>query len=345
MRVLTALPTVLAAFAVLPACRTEHAATPAAQPVAPAPARPRLKIALLGKSSSNPVFLTARLGAETAAREIGARDGVDIEIRWLTPPLEDARVQAQRIGQAVAEGVQALLVSCSDEALMTPAIDDAVAHGVAVMTFDSDAPRSRRFAYVGVDDFKLGQLVMRELATQIGGKGRVAVLAGNVKALNNLQRRVDGVRDEAARHPGLRVTSVHDHPETPEAAVAETLRVQGGKLAPRGWAMVGGWPLNTRTLLTELQPARTSVVAVDALPAMLVYVERGIAPVLLAQPTFLWGKVGVETIVAKLHHHRDVPAVVPLEPVRVTRQTLGTWARQLRDWGFHDVPEEYLARE
>ena len=47
-------------------------------------------------------------------------------------------------------------------------------------------------------------------------------------------------------------------------------------------------------------------------------------------------------IVDKVVHKKDVPTVVPMEPVRVTPDTLGSWARQLRQWGFADVPEEYL---
>ena len=34
-----------------------------------------------------------------------------------------------------------------------------------------------------------------------------------------------------------------------------------------------------------------------------------------------------------------------MELVRVTKDNLGTWARQLKDWGFTDVPEEYLKLE
>jgi ribose transport system substrate-binding protein len=40
----------------------------------------------------------------------------------------------------VNEGAQAVLISCSDAGKVTGAINDAVARGVAVMTFDSDAP-------------------------------------------------------------------------------------------------------------------------------------------------------------------------------------------------------------
>jgi hypothetical protein len=31
-----------------------------------------------------------------------------------------------------------------------------------------------------------------------------------------------------------------------------------------------------------------------------------------------------------------------MEVVRVTKDNLGTWARQLKTWGFTDVPETYL---
>ena len=45
-----------------------------------------LKIAVIAKSSTNPVFLSARTGAEAAAKEITGRTGVPVEIAWLTPP-------------------------------------------------------------------------------------------------------------------------------------------------------------------------------------------------------------------------------------------------------------------
>ncbi len=106
--------------------------------------------------------------------------------------------------------------------------------------------------------------------------------------------------------------------------------------------MVGGWPLYTRTLLDEMDPAREKIVSMNALPAQLVYVEKGLAPVLLAQPNYLWGAVGVASIVDKVLLRKSVPTIIPMKLVRVTRGNLGSWARQLKDWGFADVPEEYV---
>jgi ribose transport system substrate-binding protein len=300
-----------------------------------------LKIAMIAKSSTNPVFLSARTGAEAAAKELSQKHGIPIEIAWLTPPQEDGQVQAQRIAQAVNEGASAVLISCSDAGKVTGAINDAVGRGVPVMTFDSDAPQSNRFAFYGVDDIKTGEAVMRELAPLMNGKGKIAILAGNQNA-PNLRNRVAGVKQEAAKYPGISIVDTFYHIETPQDAAAEVIRVQNAYPEVTGWAMIGGWPLFTQTLLTDLDPKKVKIVAVDALPAELAYVEKGLAPVLLAQPTYMWGYVSVQKIVEKVQLKQDVPQIIPMDLVKVTKDNLGTWARQLKTWGFTDVPDSYL---
>jgi len=336
-RTTTLLAAVWAASILLGGCNRQ-ADSPADGAAAPARG---VRVAMIAKSSTNPVFLSARTGAEAAAKELTQKHGVPVEIVWLTPPAEDGQVQAQRITQAVNEGATAILISCSDAGKVTGAINDAAGRGVPVMTFDSDAPDSKRFAFYGVDDLKTGQAVMDELATQMGERGSVAILAGNQNA-PNLRRRVEGVKQAAAKYPNMTIVGTFYHIETPQDAAAEVIRVQNAYPQIQGWAMIGGWPLFTQTLLSDLDPKKVKIVAVDALPAELAYVDKGLAPVLLAQPTYLWGYVSVQRIFDKVHQKQDVPEIIPMELVRVSKDNLGTWARQLRDWGFTDVPEEYL---
>jgi ribose transport system substrate-binding protein len=298
-------------------------------------------ISMIAKSSTNPVFLAARTGAEKAARDLGEKYSIEIKIDWRTPPTEDGQVQAQRIAQAVNEGADAVLVSCSDAGKLTGAINDAVNRGAPVMTFDSDAPQSKRFAFYGVDDIETGQKVMAELAPILGGKGKVAILAGNQNA-PNLKNRVEGVKKEAAKYPQIEIVGVFYNIEMPQDAAAEVVRVMNAYPSIQGWAFVGGWPLFTQTLLKDLDPNKIKIVAVDALPAELPYIDKGIAPVLLAQPTYLWGYVSVEKIIDKIYLKKEVPVVNKMELVRVSRENLGQWARQLKDWGFTDVQPEYL---
>jgi len=297
---------------------------------------------MIAKSSTNPVFLSARTGAESAAKALSAEHGVTVTIEWLTPPSEDGAVQAQRIAQAVNDGANAILLSASDAGKVVGAINAAVDRGVPVMTFDSDVPNSKRFAFYGGDDVAMGRQVMSELSVQMGGKGNIAILAGNQNALN-LQARVRGVKEEAANHPGITILETFYHPETPQDAAAEVLRAQNAYPTIQGWAMIGGWALFTKALLTDLNPQRVKIVSVDALPAELPYIDAGLAPVLLAQPTYKWGEVSVRTIFDKVYRKQDVPQHVQMDLVRVSKDNLGEWARQLRDWGFSDVDEKFLA--
>ena len=53
--------------------------------------RPGLRIAMIAKSATNPIFLSARNGAETAAKELALRYGIPIEIVWMTPTTRTRR--------------------------------------------------------------------------------------------------------------------------------------------------------------------------------------------------------------------------------------------------------------
>lgn len=303
-------------------------------------AKKEMKIALIAKSSSNPVFLSARTGAEAAAKELSDKTGIKITIDWRTPPTEDPQVQATNIAQAVNEGDDAVIVSCLDAGKLNGAINDASAK-VPVMTFDSDAPQSKRFAFYGADDVEAGGQVMKELSTLIGDKGNVAILAGNQNS-PNLQKRVKGALEEAKKHPGIKIVGTFYHAETPADATNEVIKDMQANPQINGWAMIGAWPLFAEGLLKELDPAKVKVVAIDALPEELPYVNKGIAPVLLAQPTYNWGHFSVEKIVDKLAYGKDVPAINKMELVRVSKENLNDWAKQLKDWGFKDV-DKYMA--
>lgn len=303
-----------------------------------------IRIALIAKSEANFVFLSARRGAVEKAEALSKAHGVPIEISWLTPTKEDAAQQAERIRQAVREKASAILLAASDGPALAPVVDEAVAAGVEVMTFDSDVPGSKRFAFYGADDTDLGEKVAADLVSLLGGKGEVAILAGSPNA-GNLRARSDAVK-KALTRAGIEVAGVVNHVETPHEAVAAMLRMDAERPQLTGWALVGGWPLfrssQTPALMAELQKRAFKVVAVDALPEQLVYVERGLVPVLWAQPVYDWGAIGVSTIVDKLLLKKTVPRNIRMELIRVTRDDIRAYARRLNSWGF-TVPKEYLS--
>ena len=299
------------------------------------------KIAMIAKESANPVFQAAQHGAEQAALDLGKANGINIKIDWLTPPTADGQVQAQRIAQAVNDGADFVLISCSDASKVTGAINDAVAKGVPVMTFDSDDPASKRFTFFGADDTAVGTQLMDEMeALSPNAPLTVAILAGNQNA-PNLQKRSAAVIEEAKKFKNVKIVGVFNHLETGQDATQEVIKDNGAHPEINAWVMVGGWPLFSKSLLS-LDPTKYKIVSVDALAAELPYVDKGIAPVLLAQPVYDWGYKSVSIIVDKING-KDVPAINKMELTKVTKDNLGTWAQQLKTWGFTDVDPKYLA--
>ena len=213
------------------------------------------------------MFQTAYTGAKDAARELGPKYNVEIEIRWSTPPDEDAARQADMVRELAVSRADGIMVSCSDANVLTPAINDAVARGTHVMCFDSDAPQSRRFAFYGTDDETCGQLLAEEMARLMNKKGVVAILSGNQTA-PNLQKRVDGVRKKLEDFGEMKLLApegVFYCDETPEAASEKVNRIQTTRPGIQGWIMVGGWPLFTKNAI-KWSPGSVKVVSVDALP-------------------------------------------------------------------------------
>ena len=190
----------------------------------------KVVIGFIAKSLANDVFQVAQAGAKDAARELGQKYNVDVEVQILTPNEEDAVKQAEAL-EALTGRADGVAISCSDADTLTPSIDKAVSKGVPVMCFDSDAPESKRFAFYGTDDKACGQRTVDLLAKAMGEKGTIAILAGNQRA-PNLQNRVAGAKEALAKYPNMKLNErggVFYHAEISRAA-----RATGGAVCAVG---------------------------------------------------------------------------------------------------------------
>jgi ribose transport system substrate-binding protein len=286
---------------------------------------------IVAKSNNNPVFQAAKTGAEDEAAKLSQEKGVTIKIDWRTPDQEDPQKQADAIEQLVNGGISGIAVSCSDANKLTDAINKAVDSGVPVVCFDSDAPKSKRLADFGTDDIDCGKKVMSELAREMGGKGVVAILAGNQNA-PNLQKRVEGVKEVAKNYPDIKILDTYYHKETPQDAAAKVEQVMQAHPEVTGWAMIGGWPLFTDNAL-KFAPGTVKVVAVDALPAELGYLKSGHVQVLLGQQVYEWGTKSVDMLYDKVAENKDPPSTfVKGQLIPVTKDNVDQYAENWKKW-------------
>ena len=329
-RLLGSLALVATALLAFTAC-SKKAETPAAGGAAPA--ERTVLIGFIGKSQTNDVFQAAHAGARDAARELGAKYGVKIEVEIRTPNDEDATKQAEAIEALTRRGADGISVSCSEANTVTPSIDKAVDRGIAVMCFDSDAPASKRFAYYGTDDASCGARIVDELARVMGEKGTIAILGGNQSA-PNLQKRVAGAREALAKYPNMKLNdpAAFYHVETPEKSAEAVASAQNANPGIQGWAFIGGWPLFTADAL-KWAPGSVKVVSCDALPAQLNYLRSGHVDTLYAQDCYGWGYKSVEILLEKIINKKEPANPIVIDPLtQVTKENVEAFSKNWEKW-------------
>jgi ribose transport system substrate-binding protein len=292
-----------------------------------------ITIGFIGKSKSNPVFIAAYSGARVAAKEIGAKNGMQITIDWQTPQNENPKEQAAAIERLTQSGANGIAIACSDANVLTSPINKAVDLGIQVVCFDADAPKSRRLAYYGSDDAEMGRMMMDELANAMNEKGTIAILGGN-KSAPNLQNRIRVILEELKKYPSMKLLSngVYYNDEIPGKAAEVVNRAQKANPQIGGWAFVGGWPLFIKNGI-YWEPGRVKIVACDALPDELEYIKSGHAQVLIAQGCFMWGYKSIELLVNKIVSNQTPTEVQIAAPLtRVTEENLNEWSLNWKKW-------------
>jgi ribose transport system substrate-binding protein len=127
-------------------------------------------------------------GVEAAKKEFG------IDTLVCMPPNGTAEEQKRILEDLLAKGVQGIAVSPKDPENMT-ALLDKVAGRALLITHDSDAPKSKRLAYIGVDNYEAGRMCGQLVKEALPAGGPVVVLVGNLDQ-DNARRRRQGVIDE-----------------------------------------------------------------------------------------------------------------------------------------------------
>lgn len=102
---------------------------------------------------------------------------------------EQKRIALDLIKNGSVDGIS---ISVIDEAVATEVIDEAVAADIPIITFDSDAPQSKREAYVGTDNLAFGEELALLLLTRFSKSGKFALVSDNNP---NLLLREKGIRN------------------------------------------------------------------------------------------------------------------------------------------------------
>ena len=115
----------------------------------------KMRFAVIPKSLDLPVFSYAKIGAEREA----ARRG-NIEVIWRASENADQLRQKEILESFITQRVDGIAISCLNGDFLTETINHAVEAGIPVVTWDADAPKSKRLAFYGVDDRAAGRIIV-----------------------------------------------------------------------------------------------------------------------------------------------------------------------------------------
>jgi ribose transport system substrate-binding protein len=264
--------------------------------------KPRLRFAVIPKSLDIPVFNYAKIGAEREA----ARRG-DVEVIWRGPENADQLKQKEILESFITQHVDGIAISCLNGDFLTDTINRAVDAGIPVVTWDADAPKSKRLAFYGVDDLAAGRILGEQTAALLNGKGKVAIITSY--GATNLERRLQGVREALAKFKDIQIVETYDIKEDP--VHCSEIIASGTNRYPdlAAWISVGGWPVFTRNALDTV-PAHTKVISFDTIPPAPDLLKQGKVQVLLGQKYFGWGSESVRLLSdVKAGKMPDVPII------------------------------------
>jgi ribose transport system substrate-binding protein len=203
--------------------------------------------------------------------------------------------------------VDGIAISCTNGDFLTETINKAVDAGIPVVTWDSDAPKSKRAAFYGVDDLASGRIMGDEAVRLLNGKGTVAIITS--VGATNLQRRLDGMKEELAKAPGIQIVETYDIKE--DVVRCAEIMASGTKRYPDlgAWLSVGGWPVFTRNATAPIDPSKTKVISFDTIQPALDLLREGKVTVLLGQKYFGWGSEPVQ-LLYDIKHGRNPPSAI-----------------------------------
>jgi ribose transport system substrate-binding protein len=270
------------------------------------------KFAVVPKAMNNPFFDVARDGCLKRAKELG-----NVECIYKGPIEHEPATEAQIIQDFITQKVDGLAISVADVASMTKSIEAATAAGIPVITFDADAPGSKRIAYIGTNNKDFGLALGKQLLQLRPEGGKYAMVSGGPGA-KNLAERVDGVR-EALK--GSKWVEVNGSPtfcnDDSTLAIQQMTDLRTATPDLAAIVPVGGWPMfapeGFKAFVNknkkDIDAGKFTLVVADTLKMQLELLRDGYSTALTGQRPFEMGEKSMDTLLA-IKKGEKVPEVI-----------------------------------
>ena len=133
---------------------------------------------------------------ERGAKDAATEFGVDLQFVRSKP---DEATQTQHIKDLLGSGIVGLAVAPNNPKTQEGVLNDA-ASKVKLVTFDSDAPNTKRHGFVGTDDYAAGRIAASEVRAAMPDGAKILITVGSLDLSNGSDRR-RGLIDDLLERP------------------------------------------------------------------------------------------------------------------------------------------------
>lgn len=127
----------------------------------------------------------------------------DVDLRIMSAN-DDVEEQKRQIHQLVSQGIDLLIVSPQQTQSLSKAIKEATDKDIPVILFDRRSDISNYTAFMGADNYAIGEMMGEYAAGQLGGVGNIIEIAGEHDSSPATERH-RGFNDAISRYPGMKV--------------------------------------------------------------------------------------------------------------------------------------------
>ena len=163
------------------------------------------RVIVIPKGTTHEFWKTLHAGTLKAADELG-----NVDVIWQGPQKEDDRVQQiQLVQNAIAAGVDGIVLAPLDARALVDPVEAAVAKGIPVVIFDSALESTKMVSYVATNNYNGGVLAAAGMGELLKGQGKIILLRYAVGS-ESTEQREKGFTDTLAKDfPGDLVAVGH----------------------------------------------------------------------------------------------------------------------------------------
>ena len=176
----------------------------------------KLVVAMLPKSKGNAYFISCKVGADKAAKELG------IQLLFDGPTDSNAAKQNEIVENWITLGVDVIAVAAENKEGISTALRKAQKAGIKVLTFDADAMTDARSFFVNqATPEGIGQGLMDEAARLTNSEGEFAMIVASLTASNQRewQQHIEARLKE--KYPKMKLVAVRPCDDLKDKAQSE----------------------------------------------------------------------------------------------------------------------------